>query len=410
MKKTIKSIIIIIFVFVIITIFIVTFFHINSSDYFNKHDIAMFPNQYLDYIEFNNFNYTGNKLSLCFYSLDEKDHILDSKYEIKSNDETIYTFNDTKVSKIENCLSIDLNNKYYELYLYNNETENSSQMINDTKIESVDYCINNDKYDSTQSEILNNKLDTLTEFVSDYRVSVIYEDLSSNFSFSYKPDTVYYGASLIKLPEALYLYDEAINGNIDLNSTITLDSSYYHYGGKDIKSNGINSQVSYDNLIKYMLETTDNAAHLMLFDNVTKESLADYEKALGAKYVYNKSDKFGNQTASSMIVYLKHAYELIMKNNKYGSKLYEYMTNDYTNYLYLDDDIKVAHKYGYVNTNFHDVGIVFNERPYVIAILTSYDLSPGGDIVNNISKRVKDLHEAYYSEKKISCLSKTFIN
>ena len=58
------------------------------------------------------------------------------------------------------------------------------------------------------------------------------------------------------------------------------------------------------------------------------------------------------------------------------------------NYLVFDN-IEVMHKYGYQGCYYHDVGIVLDEEPYIIVILTEHGKDSDTkrkEIINRISK------------------------
>ena len=65
--------------------------------------------------------------------------------------------------------------------------------------------------------------------------------------------------------------------------------------------------------------------------------------------------------------------------------------NDYVNYIKFDDNIPVMHKYGLYSQVFHDVGIVLDEEPYIVIILTG---KPNNytSVVNELSKIIYDYH------------------
>ena len=106
-----------------------------------------------------------------------------------------------------------------------------------------------------------------------------------------------------------------------------------------------------------------------------------------------------------MNIYLHHAYEIINTKSEYGEFLKKIMLNDDTNALNLtgSDNIIIAHKYGQYDTVYHDVGIAFYDNPYYISILTSHGNGKYLEIVNNISKKVNELHNTFYEERENRC-------
>ena len=97
----------------------------------------------------------------------------------------------------------------------------------------------------------------------------------------------------------------------------------------------------------------------------------------------------------------------INNNKELGEELKTYFDNGYDNFLNLDN-LNVIHKYGYYSTFFHDIGIAEDNNPYIIVVLTNYGTSNFGTIVNNISKKINELHEYYYSEKNKNCFLEAY--
>ena len=163
----------------------------------------------------------------------------------------------------------------------------------------------------------------------------------------------------------------------------------------------IGEDVSLKDLMNYAISVSDNTAHLMLIDYIGFSKLKEYGKSLGGKVTLEGGDKFGNQTADDMIIYLNKAYELI-NNNKNGSLLKEAMLNTEVNYLNFDD-VVFGHKYGSWDIYFHDVGIYFGKEPYLIAVLTTSDKNK--KVVTEISKKVYDIHTNLVTSKDKYCKS-----
>lgn len=189
-------------------------------------------------------------------------------------------------------------------------------------------------------------------------VSVGYYNLISGESYYYNKNQIYYGASLIKTLDALYLYDKnMVNDNIN-------------------------------NYINMAISISDNNAHEYLINYIGKNNLREYGVSLGAKNVLTTEDNFGLTNVSDQIVYMKKLYNLT--NNK-NDELKKYFINSYGNFLKIDN-VDVMHKYGYYGDYYHNVGIVLDDEPYIIVVLTSEAKKDYKNIINNISKMVYDFH------------------
>lgn len=58
----------------------------------------------------------------------------------------------------------------------------------------------------------------------------------------------------------------------------------------------------------------------------------------------------------------------------------------------------VAHKYGWDDGSYHDIGIVYDEHPYAVAIFSDYDgfNSDHVSYMQKLLRLVDELHAAYY--------------
>ena len=191
-----------------------------------------------------------------------------------------------------------------------------------------------------------------------YDVSIGYYNLITNKKFLYRENKIYYGASLIKTLDAIYLYD----------------------------NNLINDSTKSD--VEKAISVSDNNAHQYLVNYIGRDNLKNYGINLGAKNTLAGDDNFGNTTVNDQIVYLKKLYN-ITKNNE---ELKSFFINDYGNYLKINN-LSVMHKYGYYGQYYHDVGIVLDNEPYIIVILTNHGNDNKQEIINNLANLMYKYHK-----------------
>lgn len=264
-------------------------------------------------------------------------------------------------------------------------------------------CLNKDFNEEEVTEDIKKLTASLDNLLKKYNVFVNYEDLNTGFLYKYKEDEMVYGASLIKLVDALYLYDN----KVDFNETVTYESKYIKKYSSGMDKRTIGEKVSLKDLMNYSLSVSDNTAHMMLIDYIGYNNLKSYGKSLGANAILSGSDKYGNQTASDTNIYLKKAYEIMTKYDN-GSLLKEYMSNDYQNHLYLDNEKSIAHKYGSHDIYFHDIGIVFDENPYTISILTLHGKGNYKEIIKEIHQNINALHNEFNENRKNICYNEVY--
>ena len=255
------------------------------------------------------------------------------------------------------------------------------------------------------TENLQNKKSELDSYIyNNYRASVRYEDLNTGFSYSYKPDEVYYAASTIKLLDGLYIYTKAQAGELSLDETVTYKSSDNLGASKGMKNHAIGEEISLRTLVKYAIIYSDNSAHQMLVKYIGFSNLKAFGNSLGAKNTLVGGDNFGNIDVNDAIIYLKNTYDFIRKYPDLGNELKSFMLEAEENALKYDGlNAEVAHKYGEYDSYFHDIGIVYDENPYVVAVLTTHGKGNFISVVSDISKHINDLHQEFINERKANC-------
>ena len=208
---------------------------------------------------------------------------------------------------------------------------------------------------------------TLDSFLknSGYNVSVIYYNIGTGYTYKYNANKVYYGASLIKTLDAMYVYEK-----------MTLTNELR-------------------DLVKPTITRSNNSTHKKLVNKIGIDNLRSYGRSLGASKVLTGSnlDYYGNTTANDQLIYMKHLWKVV-NNNPNGSELKSYFLNDYFNYLNFSGSPSVMHKYGYYGAYYHDVGIVLDSKPYIIVVLTQEANHNYSSIVEKISKKVYEVHKS----------------
>ncbi len=212
-------------------------------------------------------------------------------------------------------------------------------------------------------------LATLEKYIQtkNYHVSIGYYNINKNYTYKYNADKVYYGASLIKTLDALYVYE---------NMTLT----------DKLRS-----------LVKPAIEKSDNTAHFRLVETIGFTNLKRYGEKLEAKYVLTRgsSDYYGNTTVDDQLIYFKYLYNFLHNENipqANREELKNYFINDYYNYLLFDGLPTTLHKYGYYGAYYHDVGLVIDSSPYIVVILTT-EANRDFHIVTDLSQKIYALNK-----------------
>ena len=264
-----------------------------------------------------------------------------------------------------------------------------------------------DEKDRTDEIVaLENELKT---YLKKYKTAVGYKDIDFGYTFNYNENQVYYAASSVKMLSVLYLYQEALKGNINLDNTIKYTASKKWGASPAMKNVKLNTNVKLRDLSKYAITVSDNTAYQMLVGYIGRAKIRELGKSLGAKYTLVGGDNFGSITVSDGIAYWEGIYKFISQDNEYAKEYKSLVLSADQNSLSLPEyGIQAAHKYGEYRPYYNDLGIVFSEHPYIVAILTR---EYGRDMlkkVKDINEHVYNLHLKHYENRANVCKSEIY--
>lgn len=275
-------------------------------------------------------------------------------------------------------------------------------------IEDYNDCLNKKYNIEDTNEKIEEYITDINSFLSTtYNVSIIYKDLEREYTYTYNTNRVYYAASTIKALVALYTYEKAREGEINLDDTLTYNMFYPLDASKYMSTKNYGDKISFRDLVKYTVEVSDNTAYKMLLDHFGKAKISEYGQSLGATNTLDTEDIYGNITPEDAIKYMQALNDFINNNGELGIELKTYFINAEQNDLALpEENIEAAHKYGEYSNSYHDIGIVYAEHPYLLVVLTEEGSKDFQSIVKDISKKIYELHKLYYSNREQICKTK----
>ena len=248
-----------------------------------------------------------------------------------------------------------------------------------------------------------NKLNNLYTSSGKY-FSFVYQDLFSGFTVSYNIDGAIFTASTIKAPAMIYIYEKASLGEIDLNEKLTYTSKYYHGGTGVIQYKSFNTTYTIEELVQYTIYDSDNIAYKMLIDRFGQDNILNFWKDKGTKNIFSSNSIWGNMSAREAMTYMKELYNFSRDNVEYGSKLLEHFKKAKFKIISNKDlEFNTANKSGWSGSVIHDVAIVFDENPYILAVFSNLGESSYNYLFSESSKLVGNLHEEYWKYKEELC-------
>ncbi|MBQ8748156.1 MAG: serine hydrolase [Clostridia bacterium] len=283
-------------------------------------------------------------------------------------------------------------------------------------------------------------IDTVTEEVPS-NISFYYRDIATGYTLSYNAEDVMLSASVVKAPyiyillknvyefeqrklnfdsEGNPLYDEDgkplfegdhpnldKEGRIiyaegeekyDLSRAWTFDKETMMIEGTGVICNMEDgTKLTYLELIEYVLKYSDNIAF-----NEISSLFGYYDYYMGARAlgVNAISNGFLKLSAEECGIFLMAIYDFMETNEKYGPIMKQAMIDSNYPVLipYCVSPTPVAHKYGWDVDAYNDMGIVYDEYPYILVIMT--DLDTGGTTVNryvqSVVRMIHSIHETFY--------------
>ncbi|CAM2077435.1 MAG: serine hydrolase [uncultured Clostridium sp.] len=216
-------------------------------------------------------------------------------------------------------------------------------------------------------------------------VGLVYYDLSSDETIKINEDLEFTAASTYKVGLNLLFYYLASQGEIDLNTYISYNSSDYEEG------TGI--LYTYSSIDSYTIQELLDLS-IVYSDNIATNMLGRYlgGHAIVREKLYDLLDidfsaKGNYITANLEFKILKYIYK--HKSDINFSHLIDILTKtEFHDRLdkYIPQEI-VAHKVGSYDSYIHDVGIILDDSPYILVIYT-YDLENAEEKIAQISKAI----------------------
>jgi beta-lactamase class A len=216
------------------------------------------------------------------------------------------------------------------------------------------------------------------------------EELNTGRTLGYGQDSGLEAASVIKLPEALYLLSQVDSGAVKLTDQIDLHPEDF-MGGTGILFAQANpgDKFSYQDLLTDLIRYSDNTAWQAMMRVLGAGSIDAYAASLGAGDCHQQSDICTAREAGSLISRLARGQVLSAASNSMLMGLLENTVfNDRINY-YLGG-VTIAHKIGMDGGVINDCGVVFGPgSPYTICVFTTTDdANKGVQAIRDITRAV----------------------
>lgn len=233
----------------------------------------------------------------------------------------------------------------------------------------------------------------LESYIKNYKgqYGIYYYNIATGEGFGINDTDEYTAASTIKVPLNLYLYTQIKSGAVDPRGTLTYLKEDYEGGTGDIQYEKVGSTYTIGDLSKLSIGESDNVAANMLIRHLGAENIKQYMRQVGGVVV---RDEENVSCPRDMVLYMRLIYEFNQNEGELGQRLMEYFLNTEFNDkipALLPKNVKVAHKIGNQVGVINDVGIVFSDSPYILAVMSKdVNEEEAATVIPTISKKVYD--------------------
>lgn len=228
--------------------------------------------------------------------------------------------------------------------------------------------------------------DSLTSYLNQLppgaRVSLSTRSLvDTTLSFAHRADVRVPSASVIKLPIMLELMERVKAGSINLDAVHTLTEAEKVGGDGILKTYPDQSQVSYRDLLRLMLIKSDNTATNILIHLLERDSINQRLRKLGLERsqlnrvmmdtLAARQGRENYVTAQEMNTLLEKVYRLQVATPERCEEMLAILKQNedtLTIPRLLPKRVVVAHKTGTLAYIRGDVGIVYTQKPFLLAV------------------------------------------
>lgn len=223
-------------------------------------------------------------------------------------------------------------------------------------------------------------------------ISLYFRDLNNGHWVGVNEDAKFNPASLFKIPLMI-----AYLKNAEADQSVLSKKLYYGESGSTVLKTGTSYNV--DELIRYMIIYSDNAAKKLLADNISTKSLYDVYSDLGLS---EKESDIAKISARSYSLFFRVLYNASYLNQEMSERALKLLNeSEYKEGLVAGTPtgVNVAHKFGefgqmengkLVSLELHDCGIIYKpEHNFFLCVMTKGNNTQiMGQTIANITKLI----------------------
>lgn len=236
---------------------------------------------------------------------------------------------------------------------------------------------NSTQEEAADKSITSGEAAQLDELIASFGggVSVYYKSLTQDDTYTYQADTEYYIASVVKAPYALYVYQLADKGKVDLSQKYPYEARHRQGGSSFFRTQKLGTKFSLSQLLERMIRYSDNDAFMMVREAIPVDGFKAFVRTLGLTQagsmdmLDDSAAIRGDISAHDAGIIAEAIYRYGESGSPNGEKLKEDMLH--TDMPMLRSKYSMARKLGSWEGAMHDVAVIYAPKPYVLAVCTS---------------------------------------
>ena len=195
------------------------------------------------------------------------------------------------------------------------------------------------------------------------------EDLSGAYKVGMNEKMNFNGASLFKLPLLIAYYKQVDDGKINPDTVYSLKYSDATSGSGSLASLPPGTSLTYRDIVNAMGKNSDNTAFQIIGNIVGWGNVDATIQEIG---MTSTSFEKGTTTAEDIgLLFSKLSKGGLISNSSKQSLLDSLMNTNNEDLIPagVPDTIEIAHKYGAIDGELNDAGIVYSSNPFIIVVL-----------------------------------------
>lgn len=216
-------------------------------------------------------------------------------------------------------------------------------------------------------------------------VGFYYKDLYTGKELSFQADNTFIAASIIKLPLLITVLKQCEEKRFSLSDKISIKQEDKVPGCGALYLFEKNIEVSIETLCRLMIAISDNTATNALINQISIPKIKEEFQAMGLeetrinRLLFDSSAKQQGKenyfTPREMGQLLEKVYHKELVSPTISEEVKQMLLLQQINHKIpqgITEDLEIAHKTGEDDGISHDVGIVYGQRPFIIALASNH--------------------------------------